>query len=103
MYNLPALPTGFVLCTSAKGAMKLLDRSRGSISKDVAEFRLGGIKAMGNIFIPVNDIAFRSGLTPRQTFNRLLALELPILQLYVDDGYDVRLRERTRNAKRLRT
>ncbi len=76
------LPPGMLLCTSAEGVMRLINRSRVTIWRYVKSGQLRGFNVAGNLVIPLADIGGLISLTETQVYNIAIAHRLPLWQLY---------------------
>ncbi len=80
------LPPGMLMGTNAGGAMRLLNRSRGTIWNYVQANRLRSFSVAGNVVIPLVDIADMLNMTETQIYNVAVAYRLPLWQIYSEGG-----------------
>jgi hypothetical protein len=78
------MPPGFLLCTNALGAMRLLNRGRTTVWSYVQQGLIRGFDIAGNVVIPLVDIANFMGVTETQVYNTALVYNLPIWQVKVE-------------------
>jgi len=84
LYTIKRLPPGMTLCTNQDGAMRLLNRSRVTIWRMVNDGRLRGFDYMGQVLIPLVDIAAIMRISPNDVYNALIDDKLPIVQYYIE-------------------
>lgn len=77
-----ALAPGMMMCVTAAGAMRLLNRSRTTLWSYVKAGRLRSVSTSGNIAIPLVDIAGILDVTETQIYNAALAYKLPLLHVH---------------------
>ncbi len=78
------LPPGALLCLSAHGAARLLNRSRVSVWTYIKQGRLRSFRTGGNVVVPLADLGTMLGRTETETYNIAVAHRLPIWQIFPD-------------------
>ena len=83
LYQITRLPPDMILCVNAEGAMRLMNRaSRTTIWNLVKTGQLRGFNLVGNVAIPLIDIAGLLGLTETQVYNLAITHRLLLWQMY---------------------
>jgi len=82
LYEITQVSPEMMLCCSAAGAMRLLNRTRSTIWTYVKAEKLRSFSVGGNVVIPLVDIASMLGTTETQVYNIAVAHRIPLWQIY---------------------
>lgn len=82
MYIMQPLPPGMMYFINQDGAARILNRTRATIYNWINQKRLRGYSVVGQVLIPLVDVAMLMDLTEQQVYDIMIAHRLPIWQYY---------------------
>lgn len=82
LYEITQVSPEMMLCCSAAGAVRLLNRNRSTIWTYVKAKKLRSFSVGGNVVIPLADVAVMLNTTETQVYNIAIAHRIPLWQIY---------------------